>query len=59
MTMGFLWFLFSNYYLTFNYLIFELLMTDTQKRTWKRVLDIIVTILTAIITSLTTTSCIQ
>ncbi|MBO4801310.1 MAG: smalltalk protein [Bacteroidaceae bacterium] len=29
-----------------------------KKETWKRILDIVITILTAIVTALTTTSCI-
>lgn len=33
-------------------------MTDSSKKTWKRVIDIIITVLTALITSITTTSCI-
>ncbi|MBR1801498.1 MAG: smalltalk protein [Bacteroidaceae bacterium] len=33
-------------------------MTDNSKRTWKRVIDIIITVLTALITSITTTSCV-
>ena len=28
-----------------------------KKETWKRILDIVITILTAIVTALTTTSC--
>ncbi|MBO5630463.1 MAG: smalltalk protein [Aeriscardovia sp.] len=33
-------------------------MTDNSRKTWKRIIDIIITILTALITSITTTSCI-
>ena len=33
-------------------------MTDNSKKMWKRVFDIVITVLTALITSLTTTSCI-
>ncbi|MBR1557085.1 MAG: smalltalk protein [Prevotella sp.] len=33
-------------------------MNQNSKQTWKRIIDIIITILTALITSITTTSCI-
>lgn len=32
-------------------------MNEKQKRGWKRALDIIITVLTALLTSLTATSC--
>ena len=33
-------------------------MAQNSKQTWKRVIDIIITVLTALITSITTTSCV-
>ena len=35
------------------------IMKESTKRTWKRVFDIVVTILTALITSITASSCMQ
>ena len=34
-------------------------MNEGNKKTWKRVVDIVITVLTALITALTTTSCIR
>ena len=34
-------------------------MNEGNKKTWKRVIDIVITVLTALITALTTTSCIR
>ncbi|MBQ9191426.1 MAG: smalltalk protein [Bacteroidaceae bacterium] len=34
-------------------------MNEGTKKTWKRVIDIVITVLTALITALTTTSCIR
>ena len=34
-------------------------MNEQKKKTWKRVIDIVITVLTALITALTTTSCIR
>ena len=40
------------------YLIyFQITMNQNSKQTWKRIIDIIITILTALVTSITTTSC--
>jgi len=44
--------------LKLNLFLNQISMNQNSKQTWKRVIDIIITILTALITSLTTTSCI-